>query len=63
MISPADRRHAIGLIDEAVMAGAWQRKACEVLEISVPPTSAGRRTRPLCTIVVPTPNARSRPTS
>jgi len=35
MISPADRRHAIDLIDEAVMAGARQRKACEILEISV----------------------------
>ena len=34
MISAADRRHAIDLIDEAVMAGARQRKACEVLQIS-----------------------------
>ena len=35
MISHADRRHAIGLIDEAVTAGARQRKACGILEISV----------------------------
>jgi len=35
MISHADRRHAVELIDEAVTAGARQRKACEILEISV----------------------------
>jgi len=34
MISTPDRRHAIELIDEAVIAGARQRKACEILEIS-----------------------------
>jgi len=34
MISHADRRHAVELIDEAVTAGARQRKACEILEIS-----------------------------
>ena len=34
MISHADRRHAVELIDEAVVAGARQRKACEILEIS-----------------------------
>ena len=34
MISHADRRHAVELIDEAVTAGARQRQACEVLEIS-----------------------------
>jgi len=35
MISHADRRHAVELIDEAVTAGARQRKACGILEISV----------------------------
>jgi len=35
MISHTDRRYAVELIDEAVTAGARQRKACEILEISV----------------------------
>ena len=35
MISHTDRLHAVELIDEAVTAGARQRKACEILEISV----------------------------
>ena len=35
MISHADRRHAVALIDEAITAGARQRKACGILEISV----------------------------
>jgi hypothetical protein len=34
MISPTDRRQAVALSEEAVAAGARQRKACEVLEIS-----------------------------
>ena len=33
MISAPDRRHAVNLIEEAVTAGARQRKACEILEI------------------------------
>jgi len=35
MISHTDRQHAVELIDEAITAGARQRKACEILEISV----------------------------
>ena len=35
MIRHADRCYAVELIDEAVTAGARQRKACEILEISV----------------------------
>ena len=35
MIHHADRRHAVELIAEAVTAGARQRKACGILEISV----------------------------
>jgi transposase InsO family protein len=34
MIHLSDRRHAVELIDEAVMAGARQHKACAILEIS-----------------------------
>lgn len=34
MIGLADRRRALALIKEAVAAGARQRKACEILEIS-----------------------------
>lgn len=34
MISIMDRRYAVELIEEAVTAGARQRKACEILEIS-----------------------------
>jgi len=35
MISHADRCYAVELINEAVVAGARQRKACEILEISI----------------------------
>lgn len=35
MISPEDRRTAVGLIREAVFSGARKWKACEVLEINV----------------------------
>jgi len=34
MISTPDRHYAVELVDEAVTAGARQRKACEILEIS-----------------------------
>lgn len=36
IISHADRCHAVELIDETISAGARQRKACEILEISTP---------------------------
>ena len=35
MISPADRRQAVALIDEANVAGARKSRACEALDISL----------------------------
>lgn len=35
MISASDRRHILGLIREAVESGARERKACEILHISL----------------------------